>query len=219
MVAFPEERAVFEAEKVVLTMRVVLRGEVVKFCHLHQRRGFHHSGSAATLAVSTALSPTNVLRNASFIAYRVKQGDGLRAIAKRFYGNANDETKIFDVNRDVLEHPDLIFAEQDLRLPKDGFPWDEAPRYLIRDRDRIYGSVVTRRLRSMGIRDRPVDLFLGSGTTLMAAERTGRSFRGLDIDPAYVDVAIERGFATVCTEIICHLAKPPRPATIPACTP
>ena len=30
------------------------------------------------------------------------------------------------------------------------------------------------------------------GTTLMAAERTGRRFRGLDIDPAYVDVAIER---------------------------
>ena len=37
-----------------------------------------------------------------------------------------------------------------------------------------------------------LDVFLGSGTTLMAAERTGRRFRGLDIDPAYVDVAIER---------------------------
>jgi hypothetical protein len=34
-------------------------------------------------------------------------------------------------------------------------PWDEAPHYLIRDRDRIYGSVVTRRLRAMGIRDKP----------------------------------------------------------------
>jgi DNA modification methylase len=37
-----------------------------------------------------------------------------------------------------------------------------------------------------------LDLFLGSGTTLLAAERTGRRFCGLDIDPAYVDVAIER---------------------------
>jgi DNA modification methylase len=36
------------------------------------------------------------------------------------------------------------------------------------------------------------DMFSGSGTTLIAAERTGRSFRGCDIDPAYVDVAIER---------------------------
>jgi DNA modification methylase len=40
--------------------------------------------------------------------------------------------------------------------------------------------------------DLVLDLFLGSGTTLMAADRTGRRFRGLDIDPAYVDVAIER---------------------------
>ena len=30
-----------------------------------------------------------------------------------------------------------------------------APRYMIRDRDRIYGTVVTRRLRAMGIRDKP----------------------------------------------------------------
>jgi len=37
-----------------------------------------------------------------------------------------------------------------------------------------------------------LDLFLGSGTTLLAAERCGRAFRGTEIDPAYVDVAIER---------------------------
>src|ERR1700738_791178 len=40
--------------------------------------------------------------------------------------------------------------------------------------------------------DLVLDLLLGSGTTLMAAERNGRRFGGLDIDPAYVDVAIER---------------------------
>jgi DNA modification methylase len=40
--------------------------------------------------------------------------------------------------------------------------------------------------------DLVLDLFLGSGTTLLAADRTGRRFRGLDIDPAYVDIAIER---------------------------
>src|SRR4030088_594716 len=37
----------------------------------------------------------------------------------------------------------------------EAFPWDEAPHCLIRDRDRIYGSVVTRRLHAMGIRDKP----------------------------------------------------------------
>ena len=38
----------------------------------------------------------------------------------------------------------------------EAFPWDEAPRYLIHDRDRIFGSVFTRRLRAMGIRDKPI---------------------------------------------------------------
>ena len=46
-------------------------------------------------------------------------------------------------------------AEWVARQITEAFPWDEAWHYLIRDRDRIYGSVVTRRLRSMGIRDKP----------------------------------------------------------------
>lgn len=40
--------------------------------------------------------------------------------------------------------------------------------------------------------DLVLDIFSGSGTTLMAAERCGRRFRGIDIDPAYVDVALAR---------------------------
>ena len=34
--------------------------------------------------------------------------------------------------------------------------------------------------------------FLGSGTTLLAAERTGRVCHGMEIDPLYVDTAIRR---------------------------
>ena len=37
-----------------------------------------------------------------------------------------------------------------------------------------------------------LDAFLGSGTTVIAAERTGRRCFGLEIDPGYVDVAIRR---------------------------
>ena len=36
------------------------------------------------------------------------------------------------------------------------------------------------------------DPFLGSGTTLIAAETSGRSCFALEIDPLYVDVAIRR---------------------------
>jgi transposase InsO family protein len=37
----------------------------------------------------------------------------------------------------------------------EAFPWDQAPLYLVRDRDRSYGSIVIRRLQVMGIRDHP----------------------------------------------------------------
>jgi transposase InsO family protein len=37
----------------------------------------------------------------------------------------------------------------------EAFPWEQAPRYIIRDRDASYGHAVTRRLAAMGIRDRP----------------------------------------------------------------
>jgi transposase InsO family protein len=52
----------------------------------------------------------------------------------------------------VTRHPT---AEWIARQILEAFPWNEAPRYLIRDRDRIYGAAVTHRLRAMGIRDRP----------------------------------------------------------------
>ena len=47
-------------------------------------------------------------------------------------------------------------AEWVARQITEAFPWDGAPGYMIRDRDRIYGTVVTRRLRAMGIRDKPI---------------------------------------------------------------
>ena len=47
-------------------------------------------------------------------------------------------------------------AEWIARQITEAFPWAEAPRYLIRDRDQVYGTLVTRRLRAMGIRDKPI---------------------------------------------------------------
>jgi DNA modification methylase len=37
-----------------------------------------------------------------------------------------------------------------------------------------------------------LDAFLGSGTTVIAAERTGRRCYGLELDPDFVDTAIRR---------------------------
>src|SRR4030088_3542901 len=63
-----------------------------------------------------------------------------------------------------LDRRDLVWinvtanptAEWVARQITETSPWNEAPRYMIRDRDRIYGAVVTRRLRAMGIRDKPI---------------------------------------------------------------
>src|SRR5438132_3242406 len=52
-----------------------------------------------------------------------------------------------------LAHPT---ADWIARQITEAFPWNEAPRYLIRDRDQVYGVAVRHRLRAMGIRDKPI---------------------------------------------------------------
>ena len=52
----------------------------------------------------------------------------------------------------VTAHPT---AEWIARQISEAFPWDTAPRYLIRDRDSAYGEMFRRRVNAMGIRDRP----------------------------------------------------------------
>src|SRR6266446_6521660 len=47
-------------------------------------------------------------------------------------------------------------AEWIARQITEAFPWEQAPCYLIRDRDSSYGAIVRNRVRAMGIRDRPI---------------------------------------------------------------
>lgn len=46
------------------------------------------------------------------------------------------------------------------------------------------------------------DPFLGSGTSLIAAQTTGRRCLGIEIDPLYVDIVIRRwqSFTGLCAE-------------------
>ena len=54
------------------------------------------------------------------------------------------------------------------------------------------GLVADALLDASARRDIVLDVFLGSGTTLIAAEKTGRICYGVEIDPLYVDTAIRR---------------------------
>src|SRR5262249_13138901 len=61
-----------------------------------------------------------------------------------------------------LDRRDLVWiyvttnatAEWIARQLTEAFPWNKAPRYLVRDRDQVYGTIVTRRLRAYS--DKPV---------------------------------------------------------------
>jgi transposase InsO family protein len=54
---------------------------------------------------------------------------------------------------EVTRHPT---AEWLARQITEAFPWASAPAYLVRDNDRAYGKTFQRRVRAMGIRDRPI---------------------------------------------------------------
>src|SRR5467141_3723483 len=72
----------------------------------------------------------------------------------------------------------LLYVLVIVRLAR--FPWNGPPRYLIRDRDAIYGASVTRRIRAMGIRDKSIAL--GSPWQNCFAERLIGSIRRECVD-------------------------------------
>ena len=53
----------------------------------------------------------------------------------------------------VSDHPT---AEWIARQFTEAFGWRDLPRYVVRDRDRVYSGAFIRRVRAMGIRDRPI---------------------------------------------------------------
>jgi putative transposase len=60
---------------------------------------------------------------------------------------AHDRRRI--VHFAVTAHPTAEWTAQQLR---EAFPWDTAPRYLLRDRDRIFGNEFVEQVKAMGIK-------------------------------------------------------------------
>src|SRR5258705_9869308 len=53
----------------------------------------------------------------------------------------------------VTAHPSAQWVARQL---SEAYGWQQAPQYIVRDRDCVYGDVFIRRVRAMGIRDRPI---------------------------------------------------------------
>ena len=65
-----------------------------------------------------AAAPQGGAATAAATTYTVQSGDTLSAIAKKFFGNANDYMEIFNANRDQLTDPDKIKPGQVLKIPQ-----------------------------------------------------------------------------------------------------
>lgn len=74
-------------------------------------------------AVSGEEAPTDIKANITvadesiYAKHTVKSGDTLGKIAKHYYGNAGKYAAIFEANKDILKNPDVIFPDQELKIP------------------------------------------------------------------------------------------------------
>jgi len=116
------------------------------------------------------------------------------SLENRFWGATKIHGELLKLGIQVAQSTvfDLWFAatrnptaEWLARQITEAFPWDSAPKYLIRDNDRAFGVAFKARVRVMGIRDRP--------TSYRSSWQNGYVERFDRLDPARV----HRSFARV----------------------
>lgn len=141
-----------------------------QFGPMHQMLGdlgFHISCVITWAKESFAISYGDYNQQTEFCLYGWLADNG----AHRWYGPTNEST-LWQVKRDptrTYQHP----TQKPLELAERA----------IRNSSRPGGLVL--------------DTFLGSGTTLIAAQRTGRRCYGIEIDPHYCDVIVRRYMAFI----------------------
>ena len=114
----------------------------------------HHGVRADGVAAAAATAPPAVTdvadvsdqscRHAVSMDFFTCRPDGPRAVRVRPAGAP--ASRIVHVN--ITEHPTAAWTAQQMI---EAFPDDTAPRWLLRDRDAIYGDVFRRRVAGMGI--------------------------------------------------------------------
>jgi len=72
------------------------------------------------------------------------------------------------------------------------WPIDRSVAYKLHPTMKPVELMMNAALNSTKENDAVLDIFLGSGSTLIACEQTGRTCYGTEIDPAYIDVIIQR---------------------------
>lgn len=73
------------------------------------------SSGATSATVSTERAATTAPKTTT---YTVKKGDTLWGIAKKYYGNGAQYTRIYEANKDKIKNPNLIYVGQVFTIPQ-----------------------------------------------------------------------------------------------------
>src|SRR5580692_5865627 len=154
-------------------LHLLPRGEII------WQKGEGASGSCAWGSFRSAANP--VLRDVT---------ERVIIASKGRFGRARSPK---ERRRDGLPHESTIGADDFMALTLD--VWDIPPESAVRvQHPAPFPVELPQKLMELYTYqgDLVVDPFCGSGTTLVAALRSGRDAVGYDLDPAYVDIALSR---------------------------
>jgi len=73
--------------------------------------------TGTTVAVAKEVEPTPSINPKSNGTYIVQSGDTLFSIAKKYYGDGTQYTKIYNANKDQIKNPNLIYPGLQLVIP------------------------------------------------------------------------------------------------------
>ena len=79
-----------------------------------QKQGASPAATSKTATVQITRPATNAPQTKT---YTVKKGDTLWGIAKKYYGNGAQYTKIYNANKGKIKNPNLIYVGQVFTIP------------------------------------------------------------------------------------------------------
>ena len=77
----------------------------------------HKQGTTATVKTATVTTERTATTAPKTTTYTVKSGDTLWGIAKKYYGNGAQYTKIYEANKSKIKNPNLIYVGQVFTIP------------------------------------------------------------------------------------------------------
>lgn len=93
-------------------------GDVYYTLYIKEYKKIKTKKATVTIAtVKPSTRATKAPKASSGKTYTVKSGDCLWKIAKQFYGNGAQYTKIYNANTDKIKNPNLIYPGQVLTIP------------------------------------------------------------------------------------------------------